>query len=152
MLGKVADYLSAKLEVEAQTAAMIFAEETSGFVGASWLESVGEIARCVCEKARFADLVILGQYDEWQGFPESHPLPVSHSIVLRCGRPVLVVPAEVRLGPLAKIMVAWDGSREVVRAVHDALPLLHMAKSVRIVRIAKSVEPDNVDRAGYNRT
>jgi hypothetical protein len=37
-----------------------------------------------------ADLVILGQY---QGPQLAHPLPIAHSVVSRCGRSVLVVPA-----------------------------------------------------------
>jgi len=34
---------------------------------------------------------------------------------------------------LEKIAVAWDGSREAVRAVHDALPLLRLTRSIQIV-------------------
>jgi nucleotide-binding universal stress UspA family protein len=43
-------------------------------------------------------------------------------------------------------MVAWDGSREAVRAIHDALPLLQMSGSVQIVRmIPSSDEGDEAD-------
>ena len=34
------------------------------------------------------------------------------------------------------MIVAWNGSREATRAVHDALPLLRMAKSVSVFSIA----------------
>jgi nucleotide-binding universal stress UspA family protein len=65
---------------------------------------------------------------------------------LRCGRPVLVVPATVQSTALGRIAVAWDGSREAVRAVHDALPLLRLAPSVQIVTmIAPSAADDDVD-------
>ena len=30
-------------------------------------------------------------------------------------------------------MIAWDGSREAARAVHDALPLLRLAEEVVIL-------------------
>jgi hypothetical protein len=82
-------------------------------------------AQGISHRARYADLVILGQY-EWQGSPETHPLPIAHPVVLRCGRPVLVVPAAVQQSALARIAIAWEGSREAVRAVHDALPLLRL--------------------------
>ena len=41
------------------------------------------------------------------------------------GRPALVVPyVGARALPPERVLVAWDGSREAARAVHDALPLL----------------------------
>src|ERR1035437_5579552 len=64
-----------------------------------------------------------------------HPLPIAHSVVLRCGRPVLVVPAAVGPISFARVAIAWDGSREAVRAVHDALPCLALSQSVEIVTI-----------------
>lgn len=36
-------------------------------------------------------------------------------------------------GPAERILVAWDGSREATRAVHDALPLLTGAASVIVL-------------------
>jgi nucleotide-binding universal stress UspA family protein len=44
-------------------------------------------------------------------------------------------------------VIAWDGSRESVRAVHDALPLLRLAQSVQIVTmIPTSAMGDEIDR------
>jgi nucleotide-binding universal stress UspA family protein len=101
----------------------------------------------ISNRARYAELVILGQY-EWQGSPENHPLPIAHSVVSRCGRPVLVVPAAVQLSALARIAIAWDGSREAVRSVHDALPLLRLARSVQVVTIIPpSAEDSEADAA-----
>ena len=125
--------------MNAQSAKAIFLEETAhGLVEARWFESQGEVAKGISDRARAADLVILGQ-DERQQPPERYPLPVAHSVVLRCGRPVLVVPNSAQSLPLDNVVVAWDGSREAVRAVHDALPLLRMAKAVHIVTDRKSV-------------
>jgi nucleotide-binding universal stress UspA family protein len=46
----------------------------------------------------------------------------------------------------ARTAVAWDGSREAVRAVHDALPLLSLSQSVQIVTmILPSAEEDDFD-------
>ncbi len=44
---------------------------------------------------------------------------------------------------LARVAVAWDGSREAVRAVHDALPLLRLSRSVQIITIITSSPEDN---------
>jgi nucleotide-binding universal stress UspA family protein len=111
----------------------MFREETNALsIDVSWSQTAGDVASGVSAKARYADLVILGQYEQ-QGSPERHPLPIAHSVVLQCGRPVLVVPPAARLTELARVAVAWDGSREAVRAVHDALPLLRRAQSVQAV-------------------
>jgi len=98
----------------------VFSEEAAGrLTDACWFEAEGDVDQGISNRARYADLVILGQYER-QGSPETHPLPIAHSVVSRCGRPVLVVPAAVQLSALERIAIAWDGSREAVRSVHDA--------------------------------
>jgi nucleotide-binding universal stress UspA family protein len=145
-IGEVAAEISSKLALDAGAAALIFSEEaTQRLADACWFEMAGDVVKGISDKARYADLVVLGQY-EWQGPPEAHPLPVAHSVVLRCGRPVLVVPAAARPSTLARIAVAWDGSREAVRAVHDALPLLRLSLSVQILTmIHPSAKGNEVD-------
>lgn len=145
---EVAADLSAKLALDAQAAAAVFSEEAAGrLTDACWFEAEGDVDQGISNRARYADLVILGQY-EWQGSPETHPLPIAHSVVSRCGRPVLVVPAAVQLSALARIAIAWDGSREAVRSVHDALPLLRLARSVQVVTIIPpSAEDSEADAA-----
>jgi nucleotide-binding universal stress UspA family protein len=148
---EVAGDLSAKLVLDAQAAAPVFSEEATGrLADACWFEAEGDVALGISNRARYADLVILGQY-EWQGSPETHPLPIAHSVVLRCGRPVLVVPAGVQQSTLARIVIAWDGSREAVRSVHDALPLLRLSRSVQVVTIIPpSAEDSEADAASLS--
>jgi nucleotide-binding universal stress UspA family protein len=143
--------LSAKLALDAQAAAAAFSEEATGrLADACWFEVAGDVVCGVSNRARYADLVILGQY-EWQRSPETHPLPIAASVVLRCGRPVLVVPAAAQQSALARIAIAWDGSREAVRAVHDALPLLRLARSVQIMTmIPPSAEDNDGDAASVS--
>ena len=133
-VAEVAATISGYLAADAQAAAA-FGEETKKCrVETSWHEAAGDVVEGICKRARYADLVILGQY-ECQGAAEAHPLPVAHSVVLHCGQPVLVVPADIGLSTFARAAVAWDGSREAVRAAHDAVPLLHMSQSVEIVEM-----------------
>ena len=115
-------------------------------VTTSWFEAKGDVAESVSHCARFADLVILGQ-DEFQDPPEKHPLPIAHSVVLMCGRPVLVVPQGAQTLLPTKVAIAWDGSREAVRAVHDAIPLLKLAKVVHIVAILRPSAESKVAQA-----
>jgi nucleotide-binding universal stress UspA family protein len=135
LVDEVAAEIGAKLAGDARAAAAIFQEEaTQRLPDTSWFETTDDVVKGISDKARYADMVIVGEYEQ-QGSFETHPLPVAHSVVLQCGRPVLVLPADVRRSALARIAVAWDGSREAVRAVHDALPLLRLAQSVQIVTV-----------------
>ena len=55
-------------------------------------------------------------------------------------------PPSRSLASFARTAVAWDGSREAVRSIHDALPLLSLSKSVDIVTIIpRSAEEDEAD-------
>ena len=142
-LDKAVANLARALAKDARSAQRIFVDETTtSSISAPWFEAEGDIVQGISSKARYADLVVLGQY-EWQGPHVSHPLPIAHSVVVHCGRPVLVVPAATGPTSFARIGIAWDGSREVVRAVHDALPLLRLAQLVEIV----SINPPSVRRS-----
>jgi nucleotide-binding universal stress UspA family protein len=136
-----------KLADDARAAKEAFSEETAQrLTNAWWVELDGDVVAGICDRARYADLVILGQY-EWQGPHIAHPLPIAHSVVLRCGRPVLVVPAAVGSVSFDRVAIAWDGSREAVRAVHDALPLLALSQSIDIVTIIPPEAIESADEA-----
>ena len=92
--------------------------------------------------AQAADLVIIGQVN-----PEARPVPMwrPDEIVVCCGRPVLMVPyigSYTQVG--RRVLVAWDSSREAVRALNDALPLIRGAEEVTVMTVrarAKDLEP-----------
>jgi nucleotide-binding universal stress UspA family protein len=42
-------------------------------------------------------------------------------------------------------VIAWDGNREAVRAVHDALPLLILSSTVQIVRVVTDALAEGSD-------
>ncbi len=131
---EIAGQLTSRLARETSAAAAIFSTEASQCADASWFEAQGDVVAGICHKAKFTDMVIVGQ-DERQGAVERHPFPIAHAVAVRCGRPVLVVPAEVQGTSLARVALAWDGSRESVRALHDALPLLRLSQSLDIVTV-----------------
>ncbi|MGN6579117.1 MAG: universal stress protein [Bordetella sp.] len=92
--------------------------------------------------ARAADLVIAGQYD--QDDPESFIADqFVENLILSCGRPVLLVPYAGSFPEIGgTVCVAWDGSREASRAVHDALPFLVRARKTIIFSINASGDID----------
>jgi len=102
---------------------------------AEWRLSESDVIAAAKLHARYADLTIVGQgRDIVNASYDLNFLP--EELALGVGRPVMVVP---RYGTFEKvgerILVAWNGSREATRAVHDALPLLQRASKVTILSI-----------------
>lgn len=98
---------------------------------ASWIEEPAPYRRGD-PLGHLVDLVVAGQPDDDTG-----ALPL-RDLVLREGRPMLVVPSQVR--PLGQdTVIAWDGSRSATRAVHCALPLLNPGGAVTILQIGDMV-------------
>lgn len=58
-------------------------------------------------------------------------------MLLKAGRPVLVVPEPVTSLSPKRIAIAWKDVREARRAVLDALPFLQKAESVMIVEVVE---------------
>ena len=107
-----------------------------------WRSLEGGLAHRICELARSADIVILGQY-EAEGSPERHPLYLADDVVVGCGRPVVVTPDEIGdAADLKRALLGWDGSREAVRAIHDVLPLLVVAHSQVDIVVVDQHEPE----------
>lgn len=104
-------------------------------VEGDWIAASQNAGESVVSHSRYADLVIVGQSD-----PDDPETYVSDSfpetVVLTAGRPVLVVPYVGRHETVgSRALVAWNGSREAARAVHDAMPFLARADQVTVVRI-----------------
>ena len=80
------------------------------------------------EYARLRDLTILpASSDQWY----------AESVLFGSGRPTMILPENPKRRPfqLGTVAVAWDFSRAAARAVSDALPILELAKKVRIVTV-----------------
>jgi len=107
--------------------------EGSG-VSYEWRAVEGDLVNCLTLHGRYVDLVVVGQADSDD--PESVDAATTDHMVLEVGRPVLFVPyigAPKVVGE--HIMVAWNATREAVRAVADAMPLLQRARRVEVVSV-----------------
>ena len=92
--------------------------------------------------AYYADLVVIAR-------PESAgqtagPPGLAESLVLSSGRPIIVFPPRGKASQVRRILVAWNATRESIRAVADALPLLVKAKAVEVL-----VADHERNRAGH---
>src|SRR3712207_4251273 len=94
--------------------------------------SLDRLPALLARIARNADLVIVGEPNpEESGTDET---ALVEAAFMDTGRPALVVPyVGAQALPPGRVLVAWDGSREASRAVHDALPLLRLAEEVVVL-------------------
>jgi nucleotide-binding universal stress UspA family protein len=85
-------------------------------------------------QGHYVDLVVVGQKNDTD--PLSLAGSLTEDVILDCGRPVLVIPSTDFPDTVGDhVLVAWNASRESVRAVNDALPLLKQAQTVDILAI-----------------
>lgn len=95
---------------------------------------LADIGRHVAAHARFADLVVLPQpYGAERGIELE---PVTEGALFDGQVPVMIVPDSVVPKPQPeRVVIAWNESKEAMRAVRAALPMLKQAKAVHIVVI-----------------
>ena len=106
-------------------------------VTVEWRVAHGDARDMAALNAYYADLVIVGQSE--RETVRDLGFDLAEALILTAGRPVLVVPyAGTFSGVGKKVMVAWNGTREASRAVHDALPLLAGADQVMIYSVNPS--------------
>jgi nucleotide-binding universal stress UspA family protein len=104
-----------------------------------WRSALDLPTEFVVREVRAADLMIVGG--------TRHPVlrdpyrTVDPGVVLlRAGRPILVVPPGVTSLAAKRIAVAWKDTREARRAVVDALPFLQRAETVAVVEFCEPGE------------
>ncbi|SAL30305.1 UspA domain-containing protein [Caballeronia udeis] len=115
-------------------------------VTGQWIDYPDSSGEAIPRHARYADLVVAGQDDpdDPESFIADH---FPETLVMSAGRPVLFIPYTGVFPTLgANIMVAWNGSRESTRAVHDSMPLLQRAERVTVVRLNESQGEPGVNR------
>jgi nucleotide-binding universal stress UspA family protein len=91
--------------------------------------------------ARHADLCVLGQPSDRDLDLDTTAL--AEAAFMASGRPAILVPhAGTPSAVIRRVLVAWNGSREAARAVHDALPFLTTAGQVTLLVIDPADLPD----------
>jgi len=112
-----------------------------------WRSEMDWPADFVAHNARAADLIITGAQT---GRIDGTRQVSAGELVLRAGRPVLVVPAAVEWLKLKNVIVAWKDTREARRAISDALPLLHKAREVIVVELLEAGADQAAAKAGVD--
>ena len=92
-----------------------------------------DVGEHLARRTRTRDLCIVALNGNGDG-QES----IAEAVIFGSGRPVIVLQsgsaATVR-GALDTVVVAWDGSRSAARALADAIPILSVAKKVRVLTV-----------------
>jgi len=96
--------------------------------GSEW-RSLSHWSSEVAVHAYYADLVVAARPER----PGPMPDPgLAQSLVLSSGRPVVLFPPNGAASRVRRVLVAWNATREAMRAVADALPLLGRAAAVEV--------------------
>jgi len=105
----------------------------------AWRSIVGDPSEMLAREARTADLIVVGRRPEGAETSRSrHADP--GEVLMRAGRPVLVVPPGLSHLDTHHVVVAWKDSLEARRAVIDALPFLKQAASVLVLQVCHTVD------------
>lgn len=103
----------------------------------------GTIADYVAQQMRAADLLITEATNGGSLFDDGRRVNLA-DLVLRVGKPVLVVGSTVDKLDLRSVILCWKDTREARRAAEDALPILKLADRVSVVEVAAK---DDLDEA-----
>ena len=95
--------------------------------------SLSHFSDQVAVNAYYADLVVIARPES--ATPQGGPSGLAESLVLSSGRPILLFPRDSKVSQIRRIVVAWNTTREAVRAAADAVPLLARAEAVEVLVI-----------------
>jgi nucleotide-binding universal stress UspA family protein len=102
-----------------------------------WRSAQGVTSEVLSATGATADLIVMGQPQDSAAGPVAQ-------VALSAGRPVLCVPHSGSFATLGRrVLVAWRGTRESARALHDAQPLLRRAEYVALFTAADGTEGDS---------
>ena len=126
----------------AKDAEKAFLDQTSrNGISAEWRVAIGEDRELMNLHGRYADLAVVSQR-HFATDVSSNSDNLAEELVQSSACPVLTVPYVGKWPqPGRRVLIGWNGRREAVRAVHDAMPFLEKAEEA----IVYTVNPDDGD-------
>jgi len=98
-----------------------------------WIWREADVTQTVTDLGRLYDLVVVGQPNPDADSPVPRIMP--EELVLSLGRPMLVIPYAGEFATFDHVLVAWNGTREAARALHDAMFLIERADAVTVIEV-----------------
>lgn len=120
-----------------RTAEAAFRQAVAGSgVPGDWDTAIDFPAVALAAMGAAADVLVTGPTGTIEAFDPG-------DLIMRAGRPVLVVPkGQAALDP-GRILIAWKNTRESRRAVADVLPLANAAAEVVLFHVAETADQDS---------
>jgi nucleotide-binding universal stress UspA family protein len=121
-------------------------------VTANWRREEGNALQRLLFHARHNDLAVMSRPTESDGL-ETDRL---ESLLLRSGRPMIIVPAGRPITKLGTAMVCWKEAPDAARALSTAMPILEHVERIIIVSVREGESPepkaleDLVDKLGWH--
>lgn len=105
-------------------------------LGLEWrsMITLASLSDYLADQSRCADLMVTGAGHDDSMLDSSRHVDLGH-LVMKLGRPVLIVPATAEKVGFKRMLIGWRDTRECRRAVLDALPLLRKAEQVAVCEI-----------------
>lgn len=129
----LADQVAEELEVQDKNRSRVKARLLMEDVPWTLVECMGDVVSCLGSHTALTDLVVINT--EFDGFPGGEMDGVV-AAMLRLNRPVFAIPCATRgIALQGTALVAWDGSDESDAALRAAVPMLALAREVRILSI-----------------
>lgn len=121
--------LAEERKVEAANRIALNARMGREEVSWDWIDTTGDVTRCLMREAGLADLIVVNCKRET--LLSIEPRGVVAQVVTQARCPVIAVPDHIRgLDVSGPVLVAWDGSPPNMAALRASVPLLKMAESV----------------------
>lgn len=112
-----------------------------GPITVSWQEIEGDPVADVIAAARYSDLIVLSRSPKGGEFSADSIA----SILVKSGRPLLLVPEKPLETIGLHIAIAWKETAEAARAVTAAMPLLSHAKRVAVISASETGSTSTTD-------
>jgi nucleotide-binding universal stress UspA family protein len=131
----IPDYQTgAHTALRAELAARTWAQKSGRSTAGCFIDVAGDETEIILEHARLADISIIGR----AGDDRDRPAPTYvNALLFGSGRPVLVVPPQLRPDWSQHVLIVWNRSPQASAAVAAALPLLRRAARVSVVSMGR---------------
>ena len=141
-VGVITSWPPAEYVHAANESKLNFEMATAG-LNAEWIDvnrgSDSALLAFIPEKARYFDLIIMGQHDD--SVKAFSPPELPEEVVLHSGRPVLIIPYVGSFNAKFKHpLIAWNNSRDSAHALNDALPLIKNCDEAVVLSFDTKIE------------
>lgn len=105
------------------------------------LIQLGDRSSLIAQESKYSDMVVCAA-------PTDGIISETfESVVLQSGKPIMVIPREMKTFDTKSVIIAWNNSPEAARTITEALPILKNAQRVHLVSSPEYLpEGDNLEK------